>query len=86
MYHLTSNYIVPVLLLVLVGLFLAPGFLAGRYLTQRHGLHALYVLPVAALTGCLLGYAAFDPRAIRRGVEKMATVLRRLSHRPQALV
>jgi GntR family transcriptional regulator/MocR family aminotransferase len=34
----------------------------------------------------LLGYAAFDPRAIRRGVEKMATVLRRLSHRPQASV
>lgn len=56
---LTSIYIVPVLLSVLVILFFSPGLLAGIWLTKTQRMSPLYVLPVAGLTGCLIGLTGF---------------------------
>ncbi len=54
-----SGLLLAPLLLVQAVWFLAPGLLAGFALLRRGIIAAHYVVPVAALVGCLFGYAAF---------------------------
>jgi hypothetical protein len=49
----------PVLLAVLIALFLSPGLLASTWLVRNRGMRILYTVPLAALTGGLVGYATF---------------------------
>ncbi len=46
----------PLLLVALFALFMSPGLLAGGWLANRRGLRPVYIVPVAALTGAIIGY------------------------------
>ncbi len=56
---MTWLWLWPGLLLALLVLFIAPGLAVAAWLHDRHRLDRLYVVPVAALVGCLVGYGTF---------------------------
>jgi hypothetical protein len=53
------DLLTPVMLILQGAWFLAPGLLLALALLRRKHIASYYVVPVAALVGCLLGYAAF---------------------------
>jgi hypothetical protein len=52
----TDVVLYPLLLVALFALFIAPGLAVGGWLASNRDLRAVYVVPVAALTGAVIGY------------------------------
>jgi hypothetical protein len=49
----------PLLLIVLLALFMSPGLVVGGWLARHRDLRAVYIVPIAALTGAVIGYGTF---------------------------
>jgi hypothetical protein len=59
--------------LVLLGLFIAPGLAVASWLHERYELGRIYVVPVAAVIGCLLGYGMFWVYVVSPRLGRVAT-------------
>jgi hypothetical protein len=65
----------PLLLITQVLIFLAPGIAVGLWLHTKKNVRALYVIPIAALVGGLIGYGIFWLHVLSPAIGGWASVL-----------